>query len=132
MSHTKNFVHARGDSVDRSGAADFVFKLGRELATAGADSFAFFTIWVPGVFFFGAGFLAEGRESDLGEAVFDNFIARLELVFFPVAEFASGGLDGLGDFGDLLICKWVVVDLDPVVFGGVVAVILRPLGYKKM
>ena len=85
MSHTEDFVHTRGDGVDRGGAADFVFKLGGELFTSGYDFFAFFTIWVPGVFFFGAGFLAKCRESNLREAVFDNFVTRLEFIFFPVA-----------------------------------------------
>ena len=132
MSHAKNFVHARGDGVDRSSTADFIFEFRGEFATAGTDSFAFFAVWIPSVFFFGASFLAERRESNLRKAVFDNFIARLEFVFFPVAKFASSGFDSLCDFGNLLLCEGIVIYLNPVVFGGIVAVILCPLGYEEV
>ena len=77
VSHAEDFVHARSDGINRGGTADFVFKFRGEFFGAGADLFAFFTIWVPGVFSFGAGFLTESRESDLREAIFDNFVAGL-------------------------------------------------------
>ena len=83
MSHAENFIHARSDGVDRGGAADFVFEFRGELAAAGADFFALFAIWIPGIFGFGAGFLSEGTESDLREAIFDNLVAGLQFIFFP-------------------------------------------------
>ena len=58
MSHAEDFVHARSDSVDRGSAANFVVKFRSEFFTAGDDFFAFFAVGVPGVFLFGAGFLA--------------------------------------------------------------------------
>ena len=103
MGHAKDFVHAGGDGVNRSGAADFVVEFGGELFTASDDFFAFFTVGVPGVFLFGAGFLAEGREGDLREAVFDDFVAGFQFILFPEAELFSGGLDGFGDFCYLFV-----------------------------
>ncbi len=75
VGHTEDFIHAWSDGVNRGGAADFIVKLGGELFAAGDDLFAFLTVGIPGVFGFGAGLLAEGGESDLREAVFDDFIA---------------------------------------------------------
>ena len=75
MCHTKFFVHAWGNSIDRSGAADFVIEFWGDFFSASNDFLAFFAIWIPSVFFFGAGFLAESREGDLREAVFDDFVA---------------------------------------------------------
>ena len=77
VGHAEFFVHTRGDGIDRGGAANFVVKFGGVFFAFCHDFFAFFAVWIPGVLFFGAGFLAEGGESDLGEAVFDNFVAGL-------------------------------------------------------
>ena len=104
VSHAESLIHTRGDGVNRGSAADFVIKLGGEFFASCDDLFAFFAIWVPGVFFLGASVLAKGRESDLREAIFDDFIAFGELSFFPEAEFTGGLFDSLGDFGNLLIC----------------------------
>ena len=130
MSHAKNFVHAWGNGVDRGGTTDFVVKFGGEFFAACDNLFAFFAVWVPCVFGFGAGFLTEGGEGNLGEAVFDDFVAFGKFVLFPVSEFASGFFDGFGDFLDLFWGEGVVVDLGPFVFGSIVAVILGALGYK--
>lgn len=130
MGHAESFVHAWSDGIDRSGAADFVVKFGREFFGASNDASTFFTIWVPSVFSFGAGFLAEGGEGDLRETIFNNFVAWGEFVFFPVASFASGLLQSGGDFGNLVVCEWIIVDLLPVVFCGVVAVILGALRHE--
>ena len=132
MSHAENFVHTWSDGVNRGGATDFVFKFWGEFAATGTDGFAFFAIWIPSVFFLGAGFLAESRESDLGKAVFDDFVTRLELVFFPVAELGSGSFDGFGNFGNLFLGKWIIIYLNPIVFSGVVTIILRSLGHKQV
>ena len=130
MGHAEDFIHARGDGVNRGGATDFVIELGSELLAACDDLFALLVVGVPGVFLFGAGFLAEGRESDLRETVFDDFIARLQFILFPVAELASGFFDGLADFFDLFVREGVIVDLFPLaVF---MAVILGTLGNEKM
>ena len=77
VSHTEFFVHARSDGVNRGGTTDFVVKFRGEFFTAGDDFFTFLAIGVPGVFFFGAGVLAESREGDLRKAVFDDFVAFL-------------------------------------------------------
>ena len=132
MGHTKDFVHAWGDGVNRGSAANLVVEFGSEFFAASDDFFAFFAVWVPSVFGFGARFLAEGRESDLAEAIFDDFVAVGELIFLPIAKLLSGGLDGLGDFGNLLVGERVIVDLLPVFFLLIVAVILGALGDKEM
>ena len=85
MGHAEDFVHAWSYGVNGSGAADFVIELGSEFFAASDDLFAFLAVGVPGVFLLGAGVLTEGREGDLGEAILDNFVAWLELVFFPEA-----------------------------------------------
>ncbi len=77
MGHTENFVHTRGDGINRGGATDFVVKFGAVFFAKGDDLLALLAIGVPGVFLLGAGLLSEGRESDLGEAVFDDFVAGL-------------------------------------------------------
>ena len=59
MGHTENFVHTRGDGVNGGGAAAFIVKFRGEFFAAGDDASTFFAIWVPGVFFLGAGFLAK-------------------------------------------------------------------------
>lgn len=117
MGHTEDFVHTGDDSINRGGATDFILKLGGELFSPGDDFFAFFHIWVPSVFCLGAGFLPEGRKSDLREAVFDNFVALEKLVFFPEPELASGLLDRLADLGDLLGGKGEAVNLLPILLG---------------
>ena len=90
MVYAKNFIHARSDGVDRSGATDFVVELRRKFFSAGANLFALLVVGIPSVFGFGAGVLAKGGKSNLRKAVFDNFVAFGELVFFPKAEFAGG------------------------------------------
>ena len=85
MGHAKDLVHARGDGVNRGGAADFVFEFRGEFFATFDNLFTFLAVGVPGVFFFGAGFLAEGGEGDLREAIFDDFVAFFELIFLPVA-----------------------------------------------
>ena len=60
MSHAEFFVHTWSNGVDRGGATDFVVKLWREFFAASDDFFAFFAVWIPGVFGLSAGFLAEG------------------------------------------------------------------------
>ena len=130
MGHTKDFVHAGGDGVNRGSAADFVIKLRGELFATGDDFFAFLVVGVPGVFGFGAGLLPEGREGDLTEAIFNDFVTLGELSLFPEAELAGGLLYGGADLGYLLVCKGVVIDLFP--FGAVVAIILSALRDKEM
>ena len=103
VGHTEDFVHAWSNGVNRGGAADFVVKFRSEFFTAGDDLFAFLAIGIPSVFGFGAGFLAEGRESDLGEAVFDDLVACGEFILFPVAEFTRSLFDGLADFLNLFV-----------------------------
>ena len=90
MGHTKFFIHARGNCIDRGGAADFVIKLGGEFFGAFDDFGALFAVGIPGIFFLRAGFLAKGGESDLTQAIFDNFVAFFKLIFFPKAEFFGG------------------------------------------
>ncbi len=132
MGNTEDFIHARGDGVNRGGTTDFVFKFWGEFFAASSDSFAFFTIGIPSVFFFGAGFLAESGEGDLAEAVFDNFVAWSEFVFFPEAEFFGGLLDGFGDFCYLVIGQRVIIDLLPFHFFFIKTVILGALSHEKM
>ncbi len=132
MSHTEDFVHTWSNGINRSGACDFVFELRTKLFAPCGDLIAFFTIWVPGVFGFGASFLTEGRKSDLREAVFDNFVSRGEFVFFPIAKLFGGLLDSGSNLGDLLISEGVVIDLFPIFFLRVVAVVLGTLSDKKV
>ncbi len=132
VSHAEDFIHTRSDGIDGSGATNFVIEFGGEFFAAFDDSFAFFAIWIPGIFSLGAGFLAEGREGDLTEAVFDNFVAFLKLVGLPIAEFFGGRFDGFGDFFDLLIGEGVTVDLLPILLFYVVAIILGALCDKEM
>ena len=113
--HTELFVHAWSDGVNRSSAANFVVKFWGKFFGASADGFTFFAVWIPGVFGFGTGFLAEGGKGDLGEAIFNNFIACGKFVFFPVAEFASGLFYGIADFADLFVGEREIVDLLPAV-----------------
>ena len=103
MGHTEDFVHAWGNGVNRGGAADFVVEFRGEFFAACDDFLAFFAVGIPGVFSFGAGFLAESGESDLGEAILDNLVAFGKFVFFPVAEFFCSGFDGLADFLNLFV-----------------------------
>ena len=117
MSHTEDLVHAGGNGVNGGGATDFVVEFWGELFTASDDFLALFTIWIPSVFFLSAGFLTEGGESDLGEAVFDDFVTGLQLIFFPVAEFFGGLFDSGGDFLNFIIGEREIIDLLPVVFG---------------
>ena len=130
--HAEDFVHAWGDGVDRGGATDLVLKFGGDFFGAFDDGLTLFAIGVPSVLGLGASGLAEGREGDLAEAVFDDFVARGELVSLPVAELGRGLLDGLSDFGDLCVGKWVVVNLLPSLLGGIVAIILGALGDEEM
>ena len=132
MSHTKLFVHARGGDVDGSSAADFVEEVGEQFAAAGDDGFALLVVGVPSVFGLGAGFLTESREGDLGETVFNNLVARGELVSFPVAEFASGLLQGLGDALNIFRLQGIIIDLLPIVLVGVKAVILSTLSDEEV
>ena len=103
VGHTEDFVHAWSDGVDRGGATDFVIISWSKLFGALDDSFALLAIWIPSVLGVSAGMLAEGREGDLAEAVFDDFVAFGKLVFFPVTELFGGSFNSLGDFGDLLV-----------------------------
>ncbi len=128
--HAEGLIHARSDGVNRGGATDFVVKFWAELTATDNNGLAFLVIWVPGVFFFGAGFLAERREGDLRKAVLNDFVAGLELVRFPVAEFTGGLLDGGGDFGNLFIGERIVVNLSPIL--AVVAIVLGSLRYEEM
>lgn len=103
MGHAEDFVHAWGDSINGGSATNLIIELGGEFLAASNDLFAFFAVGIPGVFGFGAGVLAEGGKRDLGEAIFDDFVAWLKLVFFPEAELASGLLDSGGNLGYLFI-----------------------------
>lgn len=136
VSHTEFFVHAGSGDVDRGGAANLVQEVGEFFLAFGDDLFALFHVGVPSVFDFGAGFLTEGREGDLGEAVLDDFIARSELVGLPVAKFFSGVLEGCCDFYNVFWGERVVVDLLPAgrVRGcaGIIDVILSALRGEKM
>ena len=75
VSHAKDFVHARDESINAGSAADFVFVGWGEDFGAGNDGFALLAVWVPSVLGFSAGFLAKSGEGNLTEAVFDDFIA---------------------------------------------------------
>lgn len=85
VGHAEFFIHAGSGDIDRGGATDFIEEIGEFFAAFGDDGFAFFEVGIPGIFSFGAGSLTEGRESDLGEAIFDDFVAFSELVGFPIA-----------------------------------------------
>ena len=89
-------------------------------------------VWIPSVFNVGAGFLAESGEGDLREAVFDDFVAVLEFVFFPVTEFACGAFDSLGDFCDLFVGERVVINLFPIFFIDTVAIVLGALSDEEV
>ena len=132
MSHTEDFIHTWSNGINGSGAGDFVFELRTKLFAPCGDLIAFFAIWVPGIFGFSASFLAEGRKGNLREAVFDNFVTRGEFVFFPIAKLFGGLLDSGSNLSDLLISEGVVIDLFPIFFLGVIAVILSTLSNKKM
>ena len=66
------------------------------------------------------------------EAVFDNFVALSELVGFPVSKLFSGSFDSFANFCDLLVGKGIAVDLFPIFFLGVVAIVLGSLSYEEM
>lgn len=132
MSHAKDFIHARSDGVDGSGPTDFVFEFWAEFLAPCDDLFAFFAVGIPGIFGFGAGFLAEGRECDLGETILDDFVARSELVFFPITELSGGLFDGGGDFGDLFVGEGVIIYLFPIFLFSIIAIILCALCDKQM
>lgn len=83
MFNTKSFVHAGSSNVDRGSAADFVEEVGEFGLAFGDDGLALFHIGVPVVFFGSTHGLAKSRKSDLRKAVFDDLVARLELVGFP-------------------------------------------------
>ena len=117
MGHAEDFVHAWSDGINRGGATDFVVEFRGEFFAPFDDLLAFFAVRIPGVFLLSAGFLAESRECDLGETVFDDFVAGLELFLFPESEFFGGFLDGFGDFLDLLACEGEIIDALPVVRG---------------
>ena len=127
MGHAEDFIHTWGYGVDRSGAADFILEFWAELFAPCDDLFAFFAVRIPGIFGFGAGFLAEGRECDLGETILDDFVARSELVFFPITEFLSGLFDSGGDFGDLFVSEGVIIYLFPIFLFSIIAIILCAL-----
>ena len=141
VSHTENFVHAWGNGVDRGGTANFVVEFRGEFFSSVNDLLAFLAVGVPGVFCFSVGMLAESRESDLGEAVFDDFVAVLELIFLPETEFAGGFFDSFADFLDLFVGEREVVNLLPlvarvgdfeIVARWLVAVVLGALGDKEV
>ena len=58
MGHAENFVHTWSDGVNRGSTTDFVVEFGSKFFAAGDDLFTFFAVGIPGVFGFGAGFLA--------------------------------------------------------------------------
>ncbi len=132
MSHTEDFIHTRSNGINRGGTTNFIFELRTKFFASRDDFFTFFAIWVPGVFGFGVSFLTEGGKGNLREAVFNNFVTRGEFVFFPIAKLFGGLLDGGSDFGNLFICEGIIIDLFPIFFLGVIAVILSTLGNKKM
>lgn len=74
VSHAEDFVHAWSDGVNRSGTTNFIVKFRGELFATSDYLFAFLAVGIPGVLFLGAGFLTESGESDLREAVLDNFV----------------------------------------------------------
>ena len=113
VGHAEFFVHTWDNSVNGGGATDFVVKLGGFLFGESDDFFALFAIWIPGIFLFGAGFLAESRESDLGEAILDDFVAFGELVLFPEAELASGFFKSMADFFYLFVGEGIIINLAP-------------------
>ena len=132
VSHTKDFVHARNKGVNGGRAANFVFEFWGELFGTSNDCVALLVVWVPSIFNVRAGFLTKGREGDLREAIFDNFVAILKLIFFPEAKLARGSLDSFGDFCDLLVGEWVIIDLFPIFLLDTVAVVLGALSDKEM
>ena len=132
VGHAEDFVHTWSDGVNRSGATNFVIISWSELRGALDDSFALLAIWIPSVLGVSAGMLAEGREGDLAEAVFDDFVAFGKLVFFPVTELFGGSFNSLGDFGDLLVGERIAINLVPIFFRRIVAIILSTLSDKEM
>ena len=132
VSHAEDFVHTGSNGVDGCSATNFVIKFGGELFAALDDCFAFLAIWIPSVFGFGASFLAESREGDLAEAVFDNFVTFSDFVLLPVAKFFGGRFDSFGDFLDLSVGKRIVVNLLPIFFLGIVAIVLCTLSNEEM
>lgn len=128
--HAESFVHAGLEDVDGGGAADFVVKFRGEGFGFFDDGLAFFAVGVPEVFGVGASGLTEGGEGDLGEAIFDDFVASGELVLFPVAGGFGGLLEGGGDFCDLGVRERVAVDLLPVT--GDELIVLGALGDEEM
>ena len=84
VSHTEDFIHTRGDSINRGSATDFIFKLRSELFATSDDFLTFLAVGVPGIFGFGASFLSESGEGNLTEAVLDDFVAFLEFLLFPI------------------------------------------------
>lgn len=127
MRHAENFVHTGGNCVNGSGAANFIFKFWTEFFAPSDDLLTFFAVGVPGVFCFCAGFLSESGEGNLGKAIFDDFIASDKFVFFPVAKFFSGLLDGGSDFSNLFVGERITIDLLPVFFLDIVAIVLGAL-----
>ncbi len=132
MGHTEGFIHARSNGVNRGSTTNFIFEFWTKFFASRDDFFTFFAIWIPSIFGFGASFLTEGGKSNLREAVFDDFVTRGEFVFFPVAKFLGGLLDGGSDFGDLFVCEGIIIDLFPIFLLDVVAVVLSALSDKKM
>lgn len=130
--HAEGFVHTWGNGVDGGGAGDFKLEAWGKFVGTFGDGVAFFVLGVPGVFFFGAGSLAEGREGDLRETIFDNFVTVFQGVGFPVAKFFCGSFEGVGDFGDCRGVERVAIDLSPVVFFRVEFVVLGALGDEEM
>ena len=103
VSHAEDFIHTWSNSINGGGTANFIVEFWSEFFAAFDNSLAFFAVGIPGVFGFGAGFLAEGRKGNLAEAVFDDFVASLKLVFFPIAELFGGCFDSFADFFDLFV-----------------------------
>ena len=130
MGHTENFIHPRSDGVDGSGAANFVVEFRSKFFTTGDDFFTLFAIWIPGVFGVGTGLLTEGGEGDLGKAIFNDLITRLQFILLPETELFRSLFNGLTNFRDLFVGQRVIIDLLP--FFAVIAVILSALGDEKM
>lgn len=132
LGHAEGFVHARSGDVDRGRATDFEEKIGQLFVAFGDDGSALFQIRIPSVLFSGAGGLTESRKSDLGKAIFDDFVTRFQLVGFPVAKFPSGGFEDCGDFGDFLGFERIIINLIPVGSLKIKLVILGALSDEKM
>lgn len=136
MSHAKFLIHAGSGNVDGSGATDFVKEIGQFFAAFLDDGLALFEIGIPGIFGLGASLLAKRRESNLGEAVFDDFVTVGKFISFPKAKFTSSFFQNCCNFYNIFRLERVIIDLLPIgrvvgVGACLIVIILSALSNEK-